>query len=299
MSASVSAAPADTLRPRSADGWGSGLAMALGAHLLLVGALALGVQWKVSNPEPVEAEVWAEVPTAAAPAVVPEPAPTPAPEPEPAPPPPAPPEPVKVQEPLPEPVPDVVVAKLSKAERKKQKHKEPVEVFESTPPKPSKKADKPPKVDKAERPEKPPAKAEPAPKTKPTDKPAVDNSAQASAEREAQRKANLARMMGDLGTMGSSAQSGGPTAAYGGRIKARIKPNIVFAETVSGNPTALVEVRCAADGRIISRRLLKSSGLSSWDEAVLRAVDRTEVLPANESGRVPPIIELEFKPNDF
>ncbi len=273
--------------------------MALGAHLLLVGALALGVQWKMSNPEPVEAEVWAEVPTAAAPAVVPEPAPTPAPEPEPAPPPPAPPEPVKVQEPLPEPVPDVVVAKLSKAERKKQKHKEPVEVFESTPPKPSKKADKPPKVDKAERPEKPPAKAEPAPKTKPTDKPAVDNSAQASAEREAQRKANLARMMGDLGTMGSSAQSGGPTAAYGGRIKARIKPNIVFAETVSGNPTALVEVRCAADGRIISRRLLKSSGLSSWDEAVLRAVDRTEVLPANESGRVPPLIELEFKPNDF
>jgi colicin import membrane protein len=299
VSASVSAAPADTLRPRSADGWGSGLAMALGAHLLLVGALALGVQWKMSNPEPVEAEVWAEVPTAAAPAVVPEPAPTPAPEPEPAPPPPAPPEPVKVQEPLPEPVPDVVVAKLSKAERKKQKHKEPVEVFESTPPKPSKKADKPPKVDKAERPEKPPAKAEPQPKTKPTDKPAVDNSAQASAEREAQRKANLARMMGDLGTMGSSAQSGGPTAAYGGRIKARIKPNIVFAETVSGNPTALVEVRCAADGRIISRRLLKSSGLTSWDEAVLRAVDRTEVLPANESGRVPPIIELEFKPNDF
>ncbi len=285
--------------------------MAAGVHLLLVGALALGVRWKMTNPEPVEAEVWAEVPTVAAPAAPvapPEPPPTP-PAPEPVVPPPPVPEPVKAvaPEPLPERVPDVVVAKVTKEERKKAKKKEPVEVFETTPPKPSKKQPKPEKVDKpekvvakvAEKPpvkvvEKTPAKVELQPKAKPS-----DNSAQAVAEREAQRRATLAKMMGELGSLGTSEQTGGPTAAYGGRIKARVKPNIVFTDNVSGNPVALVEVRCAPDGRIISRRLLKASGVAVWDEAVLRAVDRTEVLPANENGRVPPVIELEFRPNDF
>lgn len=315
MSTSASAQPLDILRPRTADGWGLGLAMAAGVHLLLVGALALGVRWKMANPDPVEAEVWAEVPTVAAPAAPPAPPEPPPPPPatDPVVPPPPVPEPVKAvaPEPLPERVPDVVVAKVSKEERKKPKKKEPVEVFETTPPKPNKKPAKPEKVDQTEKvvakvPDKPPvkvaekspAKVEPQPKAKPADKPS-DNSAQAVAEREAQRRATLAKMMGELGSLGTSAQTGGPTAAYGGRIKARVKPNIVFTDNVSGNPVALVEVRCGPDGRIISRRLLKASGVAAWDEAVLRAVDRTEVLPANENGRVPPVIELEFRPNDF
>lgn len=312
MNASASASqPLDILRPRTADGWGLGLAMAAGVHLLLVGALALGVRWKMANPEPVEAEVWAEVPTVAAP--VAPPPPPPAPEPVVTPPPEPAPEPVKAvqPEPVPEPIPDVVVAKVTKEERKKPKKKEPVEVFETTPPKPIKKPAKPEKFDKPEKvtpkvPEKPPVKVaektqpkvEPSPKAKPTDK-SPDNSAVAAAEREAQRRATLAKMMGELGSLGTSAQTGGPTAAYGGRIKARVKPNIVFTDNVSGNPMAVVEVRCGPDGRIIARRLIKASGVTAWDDAVLRAVDRTEVLPRDENGRVPPVLELEFRPNDF
>ena len=38
-------------RPQDAAGWKPGLAMALFAHLLLVGALALGVHWKI-QPHP-------------------------------------------------------------------------------------------------------------------------------------------------------------------------------------------------------------------------------------------------------
>ena len=68
---------------------------------------------------------------------------------------------------------------------------------------------------------------------------------------------------------------------------------------MAGNPSALVEVRCAPDGRIISRKLLESSGLPAWDEAVLRAVDRTEVLPLDENGRVPSPLQIEFRPKDF
>jgi len=313
------------LRPRAADGWGPGLVLAIGVHLMLVAALTMGVRWKINNPEPVEAEVWAEIPKAATPepdAPPPTPAtqaervppvvPTPAPQPV---------EPVKAVEPeppAPEPVPDVVVARTPPKKERKKKHHEPVEVFETAPPKVAKKAE--PKAEKPlkkqpDKPEKAPTKlaeTKPAPKAeaKPVTPPvaakavpskatSVDSSAQAAADREAQRKANLARMMTDLGSLGTSSRSAGPSAGYAGRIKARVKPNIVFAESVNGNPLAVVEVRCGPDGRILSRKLIEPSGLGSWDEAVLRAIDRTEVLPADESGRVPPVMQLEFKPNDF
>jgi colicin import membrane protein len=58
-------------------------------------------------------------------------------------------------------------------------------------------------------------------------------------------------------------------------------------------------VRCAPDGSIISSKLLEKSGIPAWDEAVQRAVDRTEVLPRNEECKVPSVIQLYFKPKDF
>lgn len=287
------------LRPREVNGWGPGVALAVGVHLMLVAALALGVRWKINNPEPVEAEVWSEVPVAAVPEQPVAPPPTPVVEPEPAPVTEKAPE---AEPPPPEPIPDVVVARTPKKEVKKAKRREPVEVFETAPPKVVKKPEK--KADK--KPDPAPAKAELPKKTSATPAKAattkangVDVAAQAAAEREAQRRANLQRMMTDLGALGTSSRSAGPSAAYGGRIKARIKPNIVFTDMVSGNPLAVVEVRCAPDGRIISRKLLESSGAPTWDDAVLRAIDRTEVLPADESGRVPPVMQIEFRPKDF
>ena len=84
-----------------------------------------------------------------------------------------------------------------------------------------------------------------------------------------------------------------------GRIKARIKPNIVFTETITGNPVAEVEVSLAPDGRILGRKLLKGgSGIKEWDEAVQRAIDRTEVLPRDIDGRVPSTMIISFRPRD-
>jgi colicin import membrane protein len=61
----------------------------------------------------------------------------------------------------------------------------------------------------------------------------------------------------------------------------------------------LVEVKAGPDGTIIGRRLLKSSGVPAWDEAVLRAIDKTEVLPRDTDGRVPSAMLLDFRPRDF
>ena len=43
---------------------------------------------------------------------------------------------------------------------------------------------------------------------------------------------------------------------------------------------------------------MQSSGNKAWDEAVLRAIDKTEVLPKDTDGRVPAVIVLGFKPLD-
>jgi colicin import membrane protein len=128
--------------------------------------------------------------------------------------------------------------------------------------------------------------------------------AQEEARREAQRQENLRRIQGLAGASGSpqssgtALQSSGPSANYAGRIKARVRPNIVFSEVVNGNPQAEVEVRCAPDGLILSSRLLKSSGHPSWDQAVLRAIEKTERLPRDTDGRVPSSLVLVFKPNE-
>ena len=68
---------------------------------------------------------------------------------------------------------------------------------------------------------------------------------------------------------------------------ARIRPNIQLPFEVAGNPTTEVELRVAADGTILSQRVVKPSGIKEWDDAVLRAVEKTAVLPRDDNGRVP------------
>jgi len=318
LNATVAPAQTDFLRPKGVDGWRQGLVLALVAHGLLLLALMLNMSWRTQRVEVVEAEMWSEVPRAAQPAarVVPPPAPAPepAPEPPPVPPTPAPepiPQPKAAAEPAPKPEPkpaDLSVERKPKAEPPK-KTKPPKEYFEPDP-EPVKKrlaeAKTKPKVEPKPEPKKaetkpsstPKAEAKPVDKavTKPEAKPAPVSPQQA-AQQEKERQERLKRMMADLG--GEGTPSAGPSAQYAGRIKARIKPNVVFTEEVSNNPLATVEVRCAPDGRITGRRLLTRSGNTAWDDAVLRAIDRTEVLPLDEKGRIPAIMQIDFRPRDF
>jgi len=41
-----------------------------------------------------------------------------------------------------------------------------------------------------------------------------------------------------------------------------------------------------------------SSGNKAWDEAVLKAIDKTATLPRDEDGRVPSVLEISFRPKD-
>lgn len=270
----------DPLRPRSADAPAKGSLLALAAHVVLATGLTLGVSWRLAQPEGGEAELWASVPQVAAP---PAPQPEPAPKVEPAQPP---------RQQVPEP-PLPREADISIEKRKPE-------------PKPEKKVEKPVEK-KPEKPveKKPEAKREPLkPVEKPAEKPAPQQPALKSARDDMMR-----RMQSELG---DAAYTGAPrvgsrnipgglgvSSSYAGRVKARVKPNIVFPDVVEGNPMAEVEVRSAPDGRITARRLVKSSGVPGWDDAVLRAIDRTEILPLDENGKVPSPMVIEFKPRDF
>jgi colicin import membrane protein len=41
---------------------------------------------------------------------------------------------------------------------------------------------------------------------------------------------------------------------------------------------------------------VRSSGLKAWDDAVIRALERTGELPRDVDGRVPSPVIIEFKP---
>ena len=120
------------------------------------------------------------------------------------------------------------------------------------------------------------------------------------------RQQNLKRIAGMAGSGGNGdasstskdLEASGPSAGYAGRIVARIKPNIVFTEDIRGNPRAEVEIRTSVSGTIMSARITQSSGVKSWDDAVLRAIEKTEVLPKDTNGTIPTAMTIGFRPKD-
>ncbi|MCX7269876.1 MAG: cell envelope integrity protein TolA [Burkholderiales bacterium] len=100
----------------------------------------------------------------------------------------------------------------------------------------------------------------------------------------------------------SAAKASAPSGTYLGRLRARVRPNITFPESqlqaVKGNPEAEVEVTCSATGEITSKKLIRSSGNTAWDEAVMNAIEKTGTLPRDENGNMPPKISFGFKPRD-
>jgi colicin import membrane protein len=120
---------------------------------------------------------------------------------------------------------------------------------------------------------------------------------------EEMRQQNIQRMAGLAGAGGtgnnansSALRASAPSASYVARVVARIKPNVVYTETVVGNPTTEIEIFTAADGSITSRKVVKSSGNPDWDTAALNAIDKTAVLPRDENNRVPPSMLIVFSP---
>ncbi len=301
--------------PPDTPGVARAFLLALLAHGLLVAALTWGVHWqRDAQIVSVEAELWASVPVAAAPRLQ-EPMQEPTPKPLPEPPPPKKPQVVAKPAPLPPPAaePPKVDIALEQEKRRIQKQKQlelekqlalekQQDKLKQAKLQQEKLKQEQLKADKLKQAQEDKLKQAEAEKAKLAQekKLAEQQAKQLEAQRvkNLQRIAGLAGASGAPGATGTALKSAGPSAGYAGRIVARIKPNIVFTEAIGGNPTAVVEVHAAPDGRILASKLTQSSGVKAWDEAVLRAIDKTEMLPRDTDGRVPSPLVISFRPKD-
>ncbi len=293
MAALLRLAP-DPLRPPETALLGRGLLFAVLAHAVLVAALSASVSWRTKAPPAFEAELWSAVPQAAAPKEVSPPEAEPEAEVE------------KKAEPKPQPKPveDSAEAEreaeIALAREQKKKRAAELELERKKREQVQKEEQRKEDLRKEEQRKEDKLKQAKLDKDKKENQLKLDK--QAEAKLDAQRQENLRRIQGMAGAngapnaTGTALKSSGPSATYGGRIKARIRPNIIFTDTPNGNPVAEVEVRVAPDGSIISRKLVKPSGDAEWDKAVLRAVDKTETLPRDVDGRVPPVLVISFQP---
>lgn len=324
--------------PPPTDGWPRALALAVLAHLFLIAALTWGLHWKQdSTLTTAEAELWASVPQPAAPKlakVIPAP-PTPAATPPP--PKPLPVETPQVPDPdivqqrekqerlkkeKQEAADKLAQEKRQQqqverraqekrdleAQQKKQaldkQREQDKQALERQREQDKQALDKKREQDKREQAEKlavEKKKAEQEAKAQEAAKAREDASRQAA--QVAQRADNLKRMAALAGSgapsaTGTGAKSSGPSSGYAGRVSAKVRPNIVFTDDLPANPTAEVEVRAAPDGTIVSRKLTRSSGVPAWDQAVLKALDKTETLPRDTDGSVPSPIKFSFRPKD-
>jgi colicin import membrane protein len=283
-------------------------------------ALTAGIQWNQDNSLSVEAELWAAVPMAVAPKLV-EAEPPP-------PPPPPPPAPKEMVKPPPEPTSnvdaDIALAKRKKQLEEDKKKQETLEaerlkkeLLKKEEEKKAKLKEKEQKElkDKAlkekelkEKEKKEKERKEKELKDKEAKKlqeqkdakpsPADVKKLEAMRQENMKRIAGMAGATGDENATGTAQRSAGPSDSYGGRIRGRIKPNITFTEDIASNAPAEVEVRCAPDGTIVGKKLIKSSGNAAWDNAVLKAIDKTEILPRDIDGRIHSPLVISFRPKD-
>ena len=311
--------------------------LALAVHALLLAFLWIGVNWQKAEPPAVEAEVWdMKIESAAAPALPPPPPPPqvrePEPEPTPVQPAPPPPQP-KVAEP--EPVkrvaPDINLEREKKlAEQKKQRERELLEKKERERELAEKKerdelkakelADKKAadkklaekkELDKKDVEKKLEADKKLAAEKLETEKKkvAAEKAAKAKAAAAEQAKLDkmrdeeLKRMMGAAGTTGSAQKSSAPKidAGYVARLTAIIKSNTAYAGStdVPGNPKASFRVELLPTGEILSVRLVKSSGVPLFDDAVKNGISKSTPLPSKKDGTVERTLVVNFSMKDL
>ena len=247
---------------RRDPGAASSIALALAVHLLLFAVLLVGVRWQSRPPQTVVVELWSEPPPVQ---VQPKPAPQIAP----APPPPA---------PKPEPViekPDIV-------------HKEPAKPKPELKPKPE--------VKPAPKPE-PVAKAEPP-------KPRVDEAQRRMREELAREQAKFAdererQVIREQLARDSTSANARALEEYVGRIRAKVRGNWILPQDLRANPEAVFSVVQLPTGEVLSVKLVRSSGIAAYDDAVERAILKSSPLPRPDRPELfSRELRLTFRPKD-
>ncbi|WP_374325193.1 energy transducer TonB [Azonexus sp.] len=235
------------------------LTFTLLVHLALIGALFLGVQWKRSEPEAMQVELWSPTPQKATRVAPPEPAPAPEPKPKPEP---KPEPPKKLETPKP---PAIVV----KEEKKKPE------------PKPE--------------PPKPAPKPEAKPVAKPKNDPFKEMLERENRQRQVVAEQDHLAELADQAQKAAANRRG--LEGYAAKIRTKVRGNIVLPPNLPGNPEAVFEVNQLPGGDVLSIRLKRSSGVPALDEAIERAIRKSSPLPKpDDPSQFQRTLEIKYKP---
>ena len=274
----------------------SALALAAAMHAALFAFLWIGIRWQNEPPVAIEAEVWSPDVREAAPRPQPEPVVVPKPVVEPPPVVKEIPKPQVVEPPVPKP--DIALEQEKK--RKEQQKQRELQAEQE-------------RKDKLKAEEKQQAEQEAQDKkkleaVKKAEADAKKKQAADAAADQKRRDEDMKRMLGQAAgtgaatSTGTAAQSQGPRGdpSYAQKVGAKIKSNINFnvPEGLSGNPAVEYEVSLLPDGSVGGMRKTKSSGVPGFDDAVARAIEKSEPYPRDKSGKVPPSFIGIHRPKD-
>ena len=319
--------------PPPAPGSGRALVLALIAHGLLVLALTYAVHWKGETPMATfSAELWAPLPMEAAPPALPPEPPAPEVESIVAPPVPAP-EPARTAPPTSPKLDADIATAERKAQQKKQDEREKLvqekkkqeerrqtekreleqrkdEALKAEESKRRKELDaakaqdvkRLKEIEAAQAAEKKRLKDQEIAKQQEADRlreeQAQSENLRKDARERALKLAGAAAGSGNASSTGTAAQNAGPSASYGAKVVAAIRPNIASIKELSASLTAEYDVYTDASGKIMSAKIRKRSGDAYWDDAALNAILKTEKLPFDENGRVPSPMTISLRPRD-
>ncbi len=249
------------------------LGLTLLVHFLLVAFLLYGIRWQTKVSDAVEVELVGPTSFAA-----------PAASASPVPPPPSPrlPEPVEPSPPAARPAP------VPKAE--------PVPA-----PDPVRQADPRPDIALKEEKKKPEPRQQPAPPVMDSFQKQLEQELRSTAatRRAAEASNAAAKELADFQSAQAIQARSRAMADYIGRIRARIRGNIILPPDIKGNPEAVFEVVQFPSGEILSVHLKKSSGQPLYDTAVERAIHKSSPLPKPAQGELfSRTLELRFHPLD-
>lgn len=249
--------------PKEPGRWRA-ITLAAAMHAVLFAFLWIGIRWQSKTPVAIEAEVWDTQIKIAAPKA------TPPPEPE--------------TKPQPKPIARPIVAKPDISLEHEKKHK--------------REEKKPPPEDRQEK----------------LDKEKADLLKKKEAEKRAQemrekaqidklRAEQMQHIIGGSGSTGEAPKTQGPRGdpSYAAKLGAKIKSNTHFVvpSDLQGNPAVEYDVKLFPDGNLRGTpRMVKSSGIPAFDNAVLRAIELSQPFPPDKSGAVPSGFPVIHRPKD-
>jgi len=272
-------------QPRAQQNTPAAFVLAVAMHALLVFALWISVQWRTEPAGPVVVELWGALPE---PVVVPTP-------------PPPPPPPVKVERAPERPDADIVL----------QQEKERIEAERRLEEERKLEAERKRQAEQKRREAEAKRLAEEKKQLEAERKKQAEAMARAEQlrreeqQREAVRKAEQQRMLqqasgGTPGATTAVAGTGRGDPTYATQLIGVIRPRIVFAVPEGTSPSIYAEfqVDLLPTGEILAVKKLKASGLSGYDEAVERAIRRTDPFPRKRDGTVERTVIIRFRPVD-